>query len=49
VGDKVRHAKWGDGVVVSVRGKEDEAEYQVAFPDGGIKKLLAQYAPLTKL
>jgi DNA helicase-2/ATP-dependent DNA helicase PcrA len=49
VGDKVRHAKWGDGVVVSVRGKGDEAEYQVAFPDGGIRKLLAQYAPLTKL
>jgi DNA helicase-2/ATP-dependent DNA helicase PcrA len=49
VGDKARHAKWGDGVVVSVRGKGKETEYQVAFPDGGIKKLLAQYAPLKKL
>jgi DNA helicase-2/ATP-dependent DNA helicase PcrA len=49
VGDKVRHAKWGDGVVVSLRGNGEEAEYQVAFPDGGVKKLLAQYAPLQKL
>jgi DNA helicase-2/ATP-dependent DNA helicase PcrA len=49
VGDKVRHTKWGDGVVVSVRGKGTEAEYQIAFPELGIKKLLAQYAPIKKV
>ena len=47
-GDRVLHAKWGEGVVVSVRGQGNDAEYQVAFPDGGIKKLLALYAPLSR-
>jgi hypothetical protein len=48
-GDKVLHAKWGEGVIIGKREKDNETEYQVAFASGGIKKLLAQYAPLKKI
>lgn len=47
-GDRVRHNKWGPGTVVSVRGEGEGAEIKVAFPDLGIKTLLARYAPLQK-
>jgi DNA helicase-2/ATP-dependent DNA helicase PcrA len=50
VGDKVSHAKWGAGVIVAVKGSGQDLELQVAFPSPtGIKRLLAQFAPLTKL
>ncbi|NLT96407.1 MAG: DNA helicase PcrA [Clostridia bacterium] len=49
VGDKVTHVKWGQGVVVSVKGTGEDAEISVAFPDQGIKKLIAKYAPLKKV
>ncbi|MFX4262034.1 DNA helicase PcrA [Pelotomaculum propionicicum] len=48
LGDKVRHCKWGHGLIVGVRGEGDDTEYHVAFPDQGIKVLLAKYAPLEK-
>jgi DNA helicase-2/ATP-dependent DNA helicase PcrA len=47
-GDRVRHKKWGSGTVVSVQGEGEGAEIKVAFPDLGIKTLLARYAPLQK-
>jgi len=49
VGDKVIHAKWGEGLVVSVKGSGPDAEVSVAFPDQGIKKLIAKYAPIKKV
>lgn len=49
VGDKVAHAKFGQGVVVAVKGDGDEAEVAVAFPQAGVKKLIAKYAPLKKI
>ncbi len=48
LGDRVRHNKWGPGVVVGVQGDGEDTEYQVAFPEQGIKVLLAKYAPLQK-
>ncbi|MDD2553300.1 MAG: 3'-5' exonuclease, partial [Desulfotomaculaceae bacterium] len=48
LGDRVRHSKWGPGVIVGVRGEGEDTEYQVAFPDQGIKVLLAKFAPLEK-
>ncbi|MBE3595923.1 MAG: DNA helicase PcrA [Hydrogenibacillus sp.] len=46
-GDRVRHAKWGEGVVVSVDVNGEDVELIVAFAKPhGIKKLLAAYAPL---
>ncbi|MHB9094371.1 MAG: DNA helicase PcrA [Eubacteriales bacterium] len=47
--DKVEHAKWGQGVVVSVKGENEDAEISVAFPGLGIKTLAAKYAPLKKI
>ncbi|MHB1042920.1 MAG: DNA helicase PcrA [Eubacteriales bacterium] len=49
LGDKVRHVKWGVGVVVGAQGKGEETELKVAFPDQGIKLLLVKYAPLEKV
>jgi len=48
VGDKVRHAQWGEGIVVKV---PKEGEVEVAFPKTtlGIKKLILAYAPLEKM
>jgi DNA helicase-2/ATP-dependent DNA helicase PcrA len=49
-GDKVSHAKWGIGTVVSVKGSGDDQELQIAFPaPTGIKKLLAKFAPIEKV
>lgn len=49
-GDKVSHSKWGIGTVVSVRGEDDDRELQIAFPAPiGVKKLLARFAPITKV
>ncbi|MED3662481.1 DNA helicase PcrA [Ureibacillus terrenus] len=48
VGDKAVHAKWGTGVVVSIKGEGDDMELDIAFPDKGIKRLLAKFAPIKK-
>jgi DNA helicase-2/ATP-dependent DNA helicase PcrA len=49
VGDDVRHAKWGDGVILDIEGQGDKAEATVRFPDVGEKRLLLSWAPLEKL
>lgn len=50
VGDKVEHKKWGIGTVVSVKEKGGSVELDVAFPSPtGIKRLLAEFAPITKV
>jgi DNA helicase-2/ATP-dependent DNA helicase PcrA len=50
VGDKAEHKKWGIGTIVSVRGEGDDQELDVAFPSPiGIKRLLAKFAPITKV
>lgn len=49
LGDKVAHGKWGEGVIVSVKGEGPDAEISVAFPGIGIKSLVAKYAPLKKV
>ncbi|MFC5469788.1 DNA helicase PcrA [Cohnella suwonensis] len=49
-GDKVQHAKWGIGTVVSVKGTGNDTELQIAFPaPTGVKRLLASFAPVTKI
>ncbi|MFC1974385.1 ATP-dependent helicase [Chloroflexota bacterium] len=48
-GDHVRHAQFGDGVVVSCQPKNDDAEVVVVFDDAGIKTLLLSYARLEKI
>lgn len=48
-GQKVNHPKWGIGTVVEVKGEGDKTEIKVAFPQEGIRNLLAKYAPLTQV
>ncbi len=48
-GDKVTHKKWGTGTVVSVNGTGTDMELDIAFPQQGVKRLLASFAPITKV
>ncbi|MBT1004150.1 DNA helicase PcrA [Paenarthrobacter sp. DKR-5] len=48
VGDKVNHASFGNGTVLSVEGAGDKTVAKVKF-DAGEKRLLLRYAPLTKI
>ncbi|RAL21489.1 DNA helicase PcrA [Thermoflavimicrobium daqui] len=50
VGDKAEHRKWGIGTVVKVQGAGEDLELNIAFPaPTGVKKLLARFAPITKV
>jgi DNA helicase-2/ATP-dependent DNA helicase PcrA len=45
-GDHVRHPSLGSGVVVSSQVRSDDEEVVVAFPEKGVKKLMASFAKL---
>ncbi|WP_461219086.1 DNA helicase PcrA [Lapidilactobacillus salsurivasis] len=49
VGDKAEHRKWGVGTVVQVSGSGDDVELAIAFPEIGIKNLMAVFAPIKKV
>ena len=46
-GVKVRHPKFGDGLIVSTRGEGSALIANISFPGLGIKALSVQIAPLT--
>jgi DNA helicase-2/ATP-dependent DNA helicase PcrA len=48
-GDTVVHDRWGEGVVLDVKGSGSDAEATVMFEDAGQKRLLLAYAPLKKV
>jgi len=49
-GDKIRHPKFGEGMVMSTKLSGTDTEVTVAFSDGqGIKRLLLSFAPLEKI
>ncbi|NMA60486.1 MAG: hypothetical protein GX956_01210, partial [Firmicutes bacterium] len=48
-GDKVRHKVWGDGMVVSVSDSHGDQQLSIAFPNQGVKTVIAHLAPLTKI
>ncbi len=48
-GDRVRHAKFGDGQVIGMRVTGQDREVIVAFEESGVKKLLLSMAPLEKI
>ncbi|MEA2676017.1 MAG: ATP-dependent helicase UvrD/PcrA [Chloroflexota bacterium] len=48
-GDRVRHAAFGEGTVVTSRLTRDDEEVTIAFPERGVKKLLASFANLELL
>ena len=49
VGDDVRHAKFGEGVIIDMTGVGDKTEARVRFPGVGEKQLLLSWAPLEKV
>ena len=49
IGQKVKHAVFGTGTVLGTVGSGDDAQVTVAFPNVGVKKLVAGYARLEKL
>ena len=48
-GDRVRHARFGEGVVVSSQMVKGDEEVTVAFIGEGVKRLIAAYAGLERL
>ena len=48
-GDHVRHETFGEGVIVSFRPVNNDAEVVVVFDGLGLKKLLLSFARLEKL
>ncbi|QWC49520.1 DNA helicase II [Pectobacterium atrosepticum] len=46
LGQRVRHAKFGEGTIVNLEGSGEHARLQVAFQGQGIKWLVAAYARL---
>ncbi|MGF1596119.1 MAG: DNA helicase PcrA [Acidimicrobiales bacterium] len=49
IGDDVCHKKWGEGVILDLRGSGDKTEVVVRFPSVGEKTLLLAWAPLEKV
>ena len=49
VGDRVHHAKFGEGVVISCTPTRGDHEVVVAFKEVGEKKLLLSLAPLERI
>ncbi|MBQ2896700.1 MAG: DNA helicase PcrA [Clostridia bacterium] len=49
VGDRVSHAKFGEGIVLSVVPMGSDAKLQIAFDSVGTKNLMATFAKLKKL
>lgn len=45
-GIKVKHAKFGEGVVINVKGEDENIIADVAFKGVGIKSLAIKYAPM---
>ncbi len=48
-GDKVRHKAFGDGMVVSVSPMANDMMLEIAFDKVGTKKLMANFANITKI
>ncbi|MBV9648290.1 MAG: DUF3553 domain-containing protein [Candidatus Eremiobacteraeota bacterium] len=49
VGDRVRHPKWGEGLVAAVKGVGADGTLTINFPNVGQKMVVLKYAPLEKV
>ncbi|WP_408900527.1 DNA helicase II [Photobacterium piscicola] len=49
LGQRVQHAKFGEGTIINFEGSGAQSRVQVAFNGEGIKWLVTQYAKLTAL
>jgi DNA helicase-2/ATP-dependent DNA helicase PcrA len=48
-GDRVRHPKWGEGVVVDIVGAGGDGLLTINFPNVGQKMVMLKYAPLERV
>ena len=48
-GDRVRHGKYGEGVVTEIRDGKKDYEVTVSFEQAGVKRMLASFAKLEKI
>ena len=48
-GDRVRHPKWGEGVVADIVGGGGDGLLTINFPNVGQKMVMLKYAPLEKV
>ncbi|MDO5036986.1 MAG: DNA helicase PcrA [Tissierellia bacterium] len=46
LGTKVEHKKWGQGMVVQIKGEGADEEVVISFPDKGLKTLRLSLAPI---
>ncbi|MBE6570427.1 MAG: ATP-dependent DNA helicase PcrA [Ruminococcaceae bacterium] len=49
MGDRVKHATFGEGTILSVKPMGADILYEIAFETAGTKKLMATYAKLIKI
>lgn len=47
IGTKVRHQKFGEGMIVSIEDSKGDKKIRIAFDGGGIKTLMLSMAPIT--
>ena len=48
IGQKIVHPRWGIGIILSIRGKEN-TELKISFQEGKTRTLLAEFAPIQKV
>jgi DNA helicase-2/ATP-dependent DNA helicase PcrA len=48
-GERVRHAKYGEGTVLMREGEGEDAKLTVLFTRHGMKKLMEKFANLEKI
>jgi DNA helicase-2/ATP-dependent DNA helicase PcrA len=48
-GQRVRHAKFGEGIVITSKVRGDDEEVEISFPGFGVKRLSANIANLVML
>lgn len=49
VGDRVNHKVFGNGTIVSVRSMSGDTLLEIKFDTAGVKKAMANYAPMEKI
>ncbi len=47
IGQRVRHATYGNGTIINVEGDDEDRKFTVRFSDHGTKKLIERYANLS--
>ena len=48
-GDRVKHKKFGEGLVLSVTARSDDTALEISFDNVGTRTLMASFAKLTKI